>query len=171
MSVSERSTTPWYKQFWPWFIFSLPAIVVVAGLSTVYIAFKHADTLVKDDYYKEGLAINRELGLDDKAAEFGIGGRLFFDSVTGEVLFDLEGDLDQPSQIELSLLHPVDASRDQFILMHGMGGNRYRGDVDVMPANRFYLRLKPVDGVAWRLNGEINFDLTMELMLEPDSAS
>ena len=40
-----------------------------------------------------------------------------------------------------------------------------------MPANRFYLRLKPVDGVAWRLNGEINFDLTMELMLEPDSAS
>lgn len=171
MSAFEKSTTPWYKQFWPWFIFALPATVVVAGLTTVYIAFKHADDLVKDDYYKEGLAINRELGLDDVATEYGVGGRLFFDPVTGEVLFDLKGDVALPSQVQLSLLHPMDESRDQVILMQGTGNNRFRGDVEVMPASRFYLRLKPLDGIGWRLNGEINFDQTTEMMLEPDSAS
>ena len=52
---------PWYRQFWPWFLIALPATVVVAGLTTWWIAAHKADSLVVDDYYKEGLAINRQL--------------------------------------------------------------------------------------------------------------
>ena len=53
---------PWYRQFWPWFLIALPATVVVAGLTTWWIAAHKADSLVVDDYYKEGLAINRRCG-------------------------------------------------------------------------------------------------------------
>ncbi len=31
--------TPWYKQFWPWFLIALPASVVVASLITVTLFF------------------------------------------------------------------------------------------------------------------------------------
>ncbi len=50
---------PWYRQFWPWVIFGLPASVVVAGLITVYIAYEGADDMVIDQYYKEGLAASK----------------------------------------------------------------------------------------------------------------
>ena len=59
--LPREDTEPWYRQFWPWFIIMLPASVVVAGLSTWYIAHRHADDLVVDEYYKSGLAINRQL--------------------------------------------------------------------------------------------------------------
>ncbi|NNJ73016.1 MAG: nitrogen fixation protein FixH, partial [Enterobacterales bacterium] len=54
----DLDVEPWYKQFWPWFIMALPASAVIAGITTVVIAYKNADSLVVDDYYKEGKAIN-----------------------------------------------------------------------------------------------------------------
>jgi hypothetical protein len=37
---------PWYKQFWPWFVFALPAIAVIAGITTVIIAMDHRPVVV-----------------------------------------------------------------------------------------------------------------------------
>ena len=59
---------PWYRQFWPWFLIALPAISVVAGLSTLTIAVLNQDSLVRDDWYKDGKAINQSLARDDAAA-------------------------------------------------------------------------------------------------------
>ena len=63
---------PAYKQFWPWFLFGLPGIVVVAGLTTWYIAARYADHLVVDDYYKDGLAINEVLRKQQLAEKLAI---------------------------------------------------------------------------------------------------
>src|SRR3954465_7359060 len=63
---------PWYKQFWPWFIISGPAAVLVAGAITMWLAFTTADGLVAEDYYKQGLAINKRLAREDAARSLGI---------------------------------------------------------------------------------------------------
>ena len=59
--LPSTDTVIWYRQFWPWFIFGLPAVVVVASLITVYIAVNNPDPLVDGDYYKHGLNINEQL--------------------------------------------------------------------------------------------------------------
>ncbi len=64
-------TQPWYRQFWPWFLILLPASVVVASLYTVYIANRGADDLVVDEYYKDGLAINRQLEKEQRSLATG----------------------------------------------------------------------------------------------------
>ena len=69
---NQEHIKPWYKQFWPWFIISLPASAVIAGLITVYIAFENADSLVADDYYKSGLAINNRIKQQQNAASKGL---------------------------------------------------------------------------------------------------
>jgi len=43
------------------------AIVVVAGVVTAWLAVVHEDALVADDYYKQGLAINRTLAKQETA--------------------------------------------------------------------------------------------------------
>ena len=57
----QHPIKPWYRQFWPWFLMALPGAAVIGGITTVIVATIDRDGLVKDDYYKEGLAINRDL--------------------------------------------------------------------------------------------------------------
>ncbi|WP_240464838.1 FixH family protein [Paraferrimonas sp. SM1919] len=64
-------TTPWYKQFWPWFLIILPMCAVVASLYTVYIAVVYGDSVVAADYYKKGKGINLDLSKVEKARELG----------------------------------------------------------------------------------------------------
>ncbi|HRJ64128.1 MAG TPA: FixH family protein, partial [Brevundimonas sp.] len=45
-----------------------PGLVVIAGVVTAWIAFSGADGLVADDYYKQGLGINRTIARDARAA-------------------------------------------------------------------------------------------------------
>lgn len=57
----RTDTVAWYKQFWPWFLIALPTIVVIASLFTVYIAVTNPDPVIEDDYYRQGLTINKKL--------------------------------------------------------------------------------------------------------------
>src|SRR3569623_1841960 len=67
MTNTVLHAKPWYREPWPWFLMSLPATAVAAGLTTVWIAYQSADGLVVGDYYKEGLAINQPLERDAAA--------------------------------------------------------------------------------------------------------
>ena len=50
---------PWYREPWPWILMAGPAIVVVAGFVTAYLAVTTNDGLVAEDYYRRGIEINR----------------------------------------------------------------------------------------------------------------
>ncbi|MFH0934336.1 MAG: FixH family protein, partial [Pseudomonadota bacterium] len=63
---------PWYREPWPWFLMSLPATAVIAGVATVVIAIQSADGMVVGDYYKAGLAINQTLARDNAATEMAL---------------------------------------------------------------------------------------------------
>jgi hypothetical protein len=60
-NINTTDTIAWYRQFWPWFIFGLPAVVVVASLATAYIAISHQDPVIDEEYYKHGMKINERL--------------------------------------------------------------------------------------------------------------
>jgi hypothetical protein len=63
---------PWYRQPWPWFLISLPAVAVVGSVATAVVAVKTNDEVVAADYYKRGLAINDEIKRADRGAALGI---------------------------------------------------------------------------------------------------
>mgnify|MGYP003639778068 FL=1 len=63
---------PWYKQFWPWFLIILPMCAVIASLTTLKIALDNSDSLVAEDYYKQGKAINMDLRKIKYAQQIGM---------------------------------------------------------------------------------------------------
>ena len=91
MSFQRVEGGPWYRYFWPWFMVILLGSTVVAGLSTVFIAVSGADSLVADDYYREGKAINRTLAADREAALLEAAARLHAES---------------PASLDLNILSP-----------------------------------------------------------------
>lgn len=54
-----RSSDPWWKFGYVWMVLAGPALVVVAGVVTFYIALTRPDPVVAADYYQQGIEINK----------------------------------------------------------------------------------------------------------------
>jgi len=158
---------PWYREPWPWFLMSLPATAVVAGLTTVWIAVQSADGLVVGDYYKEGLAINQTLARDDAARAQALVATL--KSEDGVLMLTLAGHPKAYSgELILTLAHPTHQGMDHTLTLHDAGGGHYRAVLPAMPAGKWHAQL--VDAAStWRLAGVLHspFRQPATLSFEP----
>lgn len=150
--TTETENLPWYRQFWPWFIMALPACAVVAGLTTVWIAVKNQDSVVRDDWYKDGKSINQSFARDEAAAALGLQARFTLDDMTGDVAVTLTRarDVTLPDTLSLALSHPTQVAADQTLVLRRDASGTYRGQLTRALAGRFYLELGSAD---WRLTG------------------
>lgn len=165
---TEGTPPPWYKQFWPWFIFGLPGLVVIAGISTVIIAVKGADSIVSDSYYKEGLAINKVVEDINQAKAINLIADINIDVSIWQVKLSAEQAIDT-EQITIELHHPADSNLDTSFTLFSAGNNTFRGTLSDTRMNRWYIDIFPkrVDvrnaelalttpQHHWRLKGEID---------------
>lgn len=150
--VPGGDTRPWYRQFWPWFLIALPACVVVAALWTAYIASRHADDLVADDYYTDGLAINVQLAKTQRATELGISAQLRFTGNTVDV--ELSGPV-KDTGLRLLLSHPIEADRDFAVTLARVAPGLYRGALGQEVAPHWLWTLQGLRRDDWRLDGTV----------------
>jgi hypothetical protein len=142
--MTQETVTPWYRQFWPWFIISIPAGTVVAAMITIYLAISGADPLVTDDYYKEGLAINLDKSRLDRAAELNITVRMNLADSNVELQFAPQSVA--PQQLRLELTHPTKAELDKHILLLQEADGIFRGSYgEVQEGVNWLLHLYPDD--------------------------
>jgi hypothetical protein len=150
--LPREDTLPWYRQFWPWFLILLPASVVVAAFTTLYIANRHSDDLVADEYYKEGLAINRQLEKKQRAAALGIEATL---QIEGDEVLVLLSGRETAHQLSLALSHPLESDRDFTTFVVHSGEGRYRGRLQQPVAPRWHWTLELEAPEGWRLDGSL----------------
>ncbi len=169
--MNDAAPKPWYRQFWPWVLLGLPATAVVAGIATVFIAAGHRDSLVADDYYRQGLAINRRLARLERAAALGVSARLRVDpGPPARLQVTLEGP-GRPETLRLAFSHPTLAAEDRdYVLRPAAGGTVYETKRLLPPAGRWYVSLEPAGG-EWRLTGELRLPLKAPAVLHPAAGS
>lgn len=153
-AVIATSPTPWYRQFWPWLLILLPSSTVLASLVTIYLATKHADDLVVDEYYKTGLAINQELSRKQRAGELNLEATLR--ARDGELILQLSGDIDLP-QLRLMLSHPMEAERDINLALSRVDHGYYHTRLPQPLSGRWHWIIDAGDGSPWRLDGDQTF--------------
>jgi hypothetical protein len=147
---------------------SLPAIAVVAGLATVWIAYQSADGLVVGDYYKEGLAINQTLQRDDAAQALALAATV--KSEDGALVLTLAGHLTTyPGELILTLAHPTHQGMDHTLTLHHAGGGHYRAVLPAMPAGKWHAQL--IDAAStWRLAGVLHSPFQQAVTLSSDDS-
>ena len=159
-----ESARPWYKEFWPWFVMLFPASAVIGGIVTYQLAAQNIDGVVEDDYYKQGMAINRTLDRDAAAASINLAGTLSM--VGGDASLLLTGDVKQwPERVRLRILHPTRAGMDQIVMLTSRGGGRYAARCGISGAAKWNLLLED-EQKNWRLAGHIEAGRT-EAALTP----
>lgn len=168
-TLSPPASKPWYREPWPWFLISLPATAVVAGIATVWIAATNADGLVVGDYYKAGMAINQTLARDDAARALALNATLQGQDST--LSLTLTGHLKAyPAQLALMLAHPTRPGMDHALALRHTGGGHYRGALPVLPAGKWHAQLSDTAS-AWRLSGVLHTPFNQPAMLTAGAGS
>jgi len=143
----------WYREPWPWLLMSGPAVVIVAGFMTLWLAVKSDDGLVADDYYKRGLAINQTLTRANHAGELALDARVELDVAAASVRVTLTGSGVLPPVLRLRLVHPTQSVADQTIELRAQTPGEYTGKLAAAIAGRRVVMLEDM-GRTWRLAGE-----------------
>lgn len=100
---------PWYKEPWPWILMAPPAAAVLAGIATLWIAVVGADGLVAEDYYRQGLGINKVIAREERARTLGIAAQI--EMGEGRIRVRLDGAA--PEALFAHLAHRTRAGYDQ----------------------------------------------------------
>ncbi|GAA6120001.1 FixH family protein [Acidovorax sp. FG27] len=66
---------PWWRHGYVWLVIAGPAIVVVAGFVTLWLALRQPDPVLAEDYYQRGLDINKTLRQQGTAMAPAVKGR------------------------------------------------------------------------------------------------
>jgi len=183
-----QTIPPWYTQFWPWFLIALPGCVVIACLFMVTLAFKKADQLIDDNYYKNGLAINQvKQDLDyAKAHQISAQLDLIKTEQSWQFIAHLTGDIARnPNYLLLNLEHPLEQGLDQEILLKPIHNDAqtYRGALNFneaptelksafkLEAKQFwYAQIQSANHLGkseklWRIKGKFNSSDQKALLL------
>ena len=157
---------PWYKQFWPWVLITIPSVAVVAGIATLVIALHDPDGLVVSDYYREGLAINQNLARQRAAEALGLSAAFAFDPASGIASVRFSRDDQAQREVNIRLVHPTRAHKDlNGQLLKDMTG-KLSGLIGRPGTGRWQVVIEPADG-QWRLIGHIELPNQTQARLTP----
>lgn len=138
--------SPWREPL-VWMVWGIPALTVVAGLFTWWIAAQRADSNVAEDYYKRGLAINRSIERDTRAQERGISAEV---SLRGahDLRVSLSPEAGAPAAVTVLLTHPIRAEQDRRLNLDRQRDGSYRIVSPLAGAGTWGLVVEASD---WRL--------------------
>lgn len=168
MSANVVGPSPWYRHRWPWMLMAGPAAVIVAGGITLWLAVRSNDGLVADDYYKQGMTINRTLARAKQAQAMGLEAWLAVRDGRAELRLVSRTGATLPPRVRLTLFHPTRSGLDQALLLTGQDGV-YGALVAELPAGRWQFVAED-EGGTWRLTGAA-VPSEAEIKLEPQQAA
>jgi uncharacterized protein len=153
---------PWYREPWPWLLMAGPGTVIVAGIATAWIAFSGADGLVADDYYKQGLSINRTLARDAQAKAMGLEGEMVVRE--GVVRVTLRSTKPLPDRLSLRFAHPARASDDRVVFLARRSDSSWEAPVPVLAPIPWRAIVETAD---WRIAASYDPRAATPARLEP----
>lgn len=177
---TTSAPSPWYRHRWPWLLAIAPTAALIAGVFTFWLAATTGDSMVVDDYYRQGRAINQQLARDRQAGALGlqatlsaVGGAAQSAAGDGDAAADratitlaltaLRG-ADWPAQLTLRVIHATRAELDVDYLLAHAGGGVYRAP-GVLPTGGRWLVQVEDPGRTWRLVEPVvtRFDRSIQL--------
>jgi hypothetical protein len=176
VSISHTTATPWWKQRWPWLLMAGPAIVIVAGTYTGYLAFTRQDALVVGDYYKQGKAINQDLRRDRVASSLGLSLSIGYDATQGLLAGQLhgrgasasaDGSHGDAQQLFLRLSHATLPEKDIQLVVQPDAFGRFQINLPMLERSRWVVLVEG-DKRDWRLAGAWSWPAQRGITLRAD---
>ena len=167
MNPSDSSTdanTPWYKQFWPWFLILVPLSSMIFSLNYAKLAVTTDNDLVVDEYYKEGRVINTRLDKIELAQTLNISTSLNISGESVALTFD-SGAPKQGQALRLNFYHVTIAARDFELLLTRDAAGVFRHSTDII--GKWKVSLTPLDE-QWKIQKTMQLPYSGSISFVPE---
>ena len=165
MNNSESNITPWYKQFWPWFLIVVPIITMAVGITVITLAVTGEDSLVIDDYYKQGKAINNKLEKIKVAKALNLLTEITFLKDKVELRF-LSHDPNNGAALTLDFYHSTQSERDFVINLTQRADGTYQAPVEKSLSGKWRVSLHPFHN-KWKIQQDITLPQSGPITFAP----
>lgn len=163
--MSPTPPKAWYKQFWPWFLITIPLCSMLLSFNMLRFAFNSEDSMVVDDYYKQGKAINLSLEKLEKARALNIQTEL---TIAGEQL-TLRFTQGQPpvgTALRLAFYHVTQQYKDQAYDLFKDASGIYRATAEHDLTGKWRVTLQPHDA-QWKIQQTLSLPQARAIPFNP----
>jgi hypothetical protein len=156
---------PWYQQFWPWFLIGIPLASMVLSINLLRLALNSEDSLVKDDYYKQGKAINFSLEKIKRAKALGLKTQLTVEP-QGLQLVITQGQVESGAALALNFYHVTQKHKDQLLTLTRDASGVYRAPLEKALIGKWQVSLEPYDK-QWKILQAITLPQQQSITFNP----
>ncbi len=152
-----KPALPWYRHPEPWLLLMAPLAAVVAGLVTGWLAINANNSLVADDYYREGRAINQTFERERRAVQLGLSAHWEMDLLQGRARIALvaaSGPFDRPERLVVRLIHATEASLDHRVVLTRTETAGWEAPFAAPMKGRWTIQIED-EGRTWRLTANL----------------
>jgi hypothetical protein len=158
---------PWYKCGWPWFLFGLPGLSVVIGITLYVIAnYWNVDSIVDGYYAKEGKSVELRDDRYRHAQSLGLSAQATVRENSISVRVSSAQDKEVPAVLHLSIIHPTQDRFDQQVSLQKGEDGVYSGSIKPLQASRWLFRLEDESRV-WSMIGDASIPNETEVSINP----
>ena len=165
MNNSQNVITPWYKQFWPWFLIAVPIISLALGITMLTLAINTENSLVVDDYYKQGKAINNKLEKVKAAKALNLKTEVTFLDDKVELRF-LSEDPTKGAALTLEFYHPTQSKRDFTLNLTQQANGIYQASLDAPLTGKWRASLYPFHR-QWKIQQDFTLPHNSPILFVP----
>lgn len=168
LSTTPQQEGPWYAQRWPWLLMLGPALVVVAGVITGWLAFARQDAMVVGDYYKKGKAINQELRRDRVASAMRLSLVARYDAPAGMLRGELSS-FGRPlaAPLRIRLAHSTLPDKDLALEVQPDAHGHFAVPLPQLERARWQLVAEGGEG-TWRLAAAWQWPAQQQVVIDAD---
>src|SRR5436309_2221760 len=150
MSANATVDSPLRRNPVFWIMCLLPAAAVVAGLTTLGIALRHADRPLPAAYHWEGERLDRDFAQQRNAAAQGIHAALSTNTAAGVCTATVNAATGSAyrdaASLTLLFANGADAALDRVVLLKRVAEGEYRGTCAPIPPGRWRIALQDDPG-------------------------
>ena len=170
-STYPTQTTPWYTHRWPWLLMLGPALVVVAGIITGWLAWTRQDAMVVDDYYKRGKTINLDLRRDRVASGLQLAFAARYDAAAGVLRGELTS-FGKPvtTPVRINMTHSTQPDKDLVLEARPDAAGRFAVALPMLERARWGVTVEGAQR-EWRLASEWRWPIQQALAIEADKVA
>lgn len=150
-----RIAKPWFREPWPWLLMSGPAVVIVAGITTAVLAVRTHDGLVADDYYKQGMSVNKDISRDLNAKTANIQASAAIDSTERRIVLSVQHIPAKIKTLNLVFARATVSGKDRLVTLQRSDQNTFIGALAPLEVGKWYATLDD-DSRTWRLVSNVN---------------
>jgi hypothetical protein len=165
MNSSKSDITPWYKQFWPWFLIVVPIVTLGVGTTVITLAVTGEDSLVIDDYYKQGKAINNKLEKIKAAKALNLRTEISFLDEKIELRF-LSQDPNNGAALTLDFYHSTQSDKDFVINLTQRADGTYQAPIEQSLSGKWRVSLHPYHN-EWKIQQDIALPQSQPILFVP----